>query len=68
MPLEAACSDAGFSCQTKFLAKTEEELQKQIVDHAVEAHGLEHEDFTPDLLRKIRSITHRTDNEIPDPH
>jgi len=65
--LEAACSDAGFSCQTKFSAKTEGELQKQILDHAVEVHGLDHEDFTPDLMRKLRSIMRGSEDETREP-
>jgi len=58
--LEAACSDAGFSCKAVFVAQTEEEIQKQIEQHAVAVHGLEKDDFTPDLQRKIKSMIRRS--------
>jgi predicted small metal-binding protein len=58
--LQAACSDAGFSCNAVFVAQTEEEIQNQIEEHAMAVHGLEKDDFTPDLLRKIKSMIRRS--------
>jgi len=60
---EMACADAGFSCKVRFSAKSQEVLQKQVEEHAIAVHGLEHDDFTPDLLRKLRSITRVTEGQ-----
>lgn len=57
--LQMACKDAGFSCKAVFLATSEEEIQKQIQQHAIEEHGLETSDFGPELQRKIKSLIQR---------
>ena len=58
--LEFECKDAGFSCKARFKAEDEKELQKQIEEHSIADHGLDEDDFTPDLQRKIKSLIRRS--------
>ena len=57
--LQFECKDAGFECKAVFLSKSEEELNKQIGQHAIDVHGLEPSDFTPELMRKVKASTRR---------
>jgi predicted small metal-binding protein len=57
--LQYACRTAGFDCDAVFTAKTEEELTKQIGQHAIEVHGLEPSDLSPELMRKIKASVQR---------
>jgi predicted small metal-binding protein len=58
--LRFECKDAGFDCKAVFLAKTEEELNNQIGQHAIDAHGLEASDFAPELMRKVKASIRRS--------
>ena len=58
--LTYSCRTAGFDCPAVFTTSTEEELTKQIRQHAVEVHGLEPSDLSPELMRKIRASIQRT--------
>ena len=58
--LRFECKDAGFDCKAVFSAKTEEELNDQIGKHAIDVHGLEADDFTPELMRKVKASIHRS--------
>ncbi|MDA4113512.1 MAG: DUF1059 domain-containing protein [Thaumarchaeota archaeon] len=58
--LRFECKDAGFECKAVFQSKSEEELNKQIGQHAVDVHGLEPSDLTPELLRKVKALTQRS--------
>jgi hypothetical protein len=40
--------------------KSEEELNKQIGQHAIDVHGLEPSDLIPELLRKVKALTQRS--------
>jgi predicted small metal-binding protein len=57
--LRYACRTAGFDCEAVFLSKTEEEMTKQINQHAIEAHGLEPSDLSPELMRKVKASIQR---------
>ncbi len=58
--LRYACKTAGFDCDAVFSSKTEEELTKQISQHAVEVHGLEPSDLSPELMRKVKASIERS--------
>jgi predicted small metal-binding protein len=58
--LRFECKDAGFDCKAVFIAKTEDELNKQIGQHAIDVHSLEPNDFTPELLRKVKASIRRS--------
>ena len=58
--LRLTCNDAGFSCAAVFIAKDEDELMKQVRQHASEVHAFEEENFTPELDRKIKTLIRRT--------
>jgi len=58
--LRYACRTAGFDCDAVFSSKTEEELTKQINQHAIEDHGLEPSDLSPELMRKVKASIERS--------
>jgi len=57
--LQYACKTAGFDCDAVFIANTEEDLTKQINQHAIESHGLEPSDLSPELMRKVKASIQR---------
>jgi predicted small metal-binding protein len=58
--LQYACRTAGLDCDAVFSAKTEKELFEQITQHAIEVHGLEPNDLSPELMRNVRAFIQRT--------
>lgn len=53
MSKEIECNNIVPGCEFKAHAETEEELLKQVGDHARDAHGLT--DVTPELLAKVKA-------------
>ena len=47
------CSDAGFDCEGKLRAESEEEILRQAAEHARTAHNLE---VTPELAQQLRTL------------
>jgi predicted small metal-binding protein len=58
--LQLTCLDAGFSCDKMFVSNNEEDLLKQVREHASEVHSFEEENFTPELQRKIKTLIRRS--------
>ncbi|MDA4135397.1 MAG: DUF1059 domain-containing protein [Thaumarchaeota archaeon] len=58
--LQYSCRTSGLDCDAIFSAKTEEEIIKQINQHAIDVHGLEPSDLSPELMRKVKSSIQRT--------
>jgi predicted small metal-binding protein len=56
--LECKCRDLGFDCGAVFVGENDEEVQKQAHQHGIAEHSLEESDFSPALVRKIKSSTH----------
>ncbi len=52
MTKHIACGDVVPGCDWKADAATEEELVKQVVEHAAEAHGVR--EVSPDLAKKVK--------------
>lgn len=53
MSKEIECGKVVPGCKFKAHAETEEELLKQVADHAREAHGVT--EVSPELLAKVKS-------------
>jgi predicted small metal-binding protein len=53
--LRYACRTAGFDCDAVFSTKTGEQMTEQIHKHAIEVHGLEASDLSPELMRKVKA-------------
>jgi predicted small metal-binding protein len=51
-----ACADFGMSCPFVAHGKTDEEVLKQIEQHGREVHGYKDEDFTPEMMEKMKSL------------
>ncbi|MEZ0542140.1 DUF1059 domain-containing protein [Fibrella arboris] len=49
------CRDAGFDCNAKIQADTEEEILAQAADHASSVHGVT---VTPELAEGLKSLIH----------
>lgn len=47
------CSDAGFDCEGKVTADSEEEILNQAAAHAREAHNVE---ITPEMAEQIKTL------------
>ncbi len=47
------CRDVGFDCDGVIRAETEEELLKQVAEHAKTAHNLK--EVTPEIVEKVRA-------------
>lgn len=60
MMLQLTCLDAGFSCDALFVSDNEDDLLKQMRKHAIDVHSFEEENFTPELLRKIKTLIRRS--------
>ncbi len=58
--LQLTCIDAGFSCDALFVSDNEDDLMKQVRKHAGEVHSFDEENFTPELLRKIKTLIRRS--------
>lgn len=53
-----SCKDAGINCNFVAHGKTNDEVLKQAADHGKKVHGMKDADFTPDKLKKFRSLIH----------
>jgi predicted small metal-binding protein len=54
MPYSLYCSDLGVPCDHVSEGRTEDELLRNVRDHAKEAHGIQ--DFPPEMLTKINRL------------
>ncbi len=53
------CSDAGFDCEGKIRAASEEEILKQAAEHARTVHNIE---VTPEMAGQLKTLI-RDDEE-----
>ena len=49
------CRDAGFDCDRKIRAETEEEILNQAGEHVRTVHNVE---VTPEMASKVKSLIH----------
>ena len=49
------CRDVGFDCDGVVRAESEEELLRQVAEHAQTVHGVE---VTPELVEQMKSLVH----------
>ena len=56
MTMIVQCKDVGFECEGVVKAETEEELLKQVAEHAKTVHGLE--EVTEEVVEKVKSVIH----------
>ena len=47
------CRDAGFNCEHEVRAESEEELLRQVAEHAQTVHNVE---VTPELVEQVKSL------------
>jgi predicted small metal-binding protein len=47
------CRDVGFDCEGVVRAESEEELLRQVAEHAQTAHDVE---VTPELVEQVKSL------------
>ncbi len=47
------CRDAGFDCEHVVRAESEEELLRQVAEHAQTVHNVE---ATPELVEQVKSL------------
>jgi predicted small metal-binding protein len=47
------CRDVGFDCEGVVRAESEEELLRQVAEHAQTVHDVE---VTPELVEKVKSL------------
>lgn len=47
------CRDAGFDCEGVVRAESEEDLLRQVAEHAQAVHGVE---VTPELVEQVKSL------------
>ena len=47
------CRDAGFDCKHEVRAESEEELLRQVAEHAQTVHDVE---VTPELVEQVKSL------------
>lgn len=57
------CRDVGFDCEGVVRAETEEELLRQVAEHARTVHGVE---ATPELVERVKRQTRQ--EERPGEH
>jgi len=50
------CREAGFDCDHVVKGETEEEVMKRGTEHAMNAHGMNEEDITPEFKDKVRGL------------
>jgi predicted small metal-binding protein len=55
-----ACRDVGYNCDCILEGKTEEEVIKNGLEHAMEEHGMKPVDVTPQLKEKLRGLIHNS--------
>jgi len=55
MALVVHCRDVGFDCEGVCKAESEEELLKQVAEHASSVHGVE--EVTDEIVEKVKSVT-----------
>jgi len=53
MTKQLACGDVVEGCARKFEASNEEELMKQVAEHAAAAHGVK--EVPPELLAQVKA-------------
>ena len=54
MALVVHCRDVGFDCDGVVKAETEEELLRQVAEHAAKDHGLT--EVTDEIVAKVKSV------------
>ena len=54
MTLVLRCKDVGFDCDGIVRAESEEELLKQVVEHANTVHGVE--EVSGEMVEKVKSV------------
>lgn len=52
---QLACRDLGMDCDFIVTAETEEEIMSKGGEHGKEVHGYTDEDFTPEMIDKVKS-------------
>jgi predicted small metal-binding protein len=52
MTLVVHCRDIGFDCDGVIKAENEEQLMKQVAEHAKDVHNVN--EVTPELVQKVR--------------
>jgi predicted small metal-binding protein len=56
--LTLSCKDIGFDCNQVVKAGTEEEIIRDITEHAMKQHDMEAENMTPKMKEIIRKFIH----------
>lgn len=54
--LSLRCSDAGFECNRVIRGETEDEIMKEVSEHASRDHGIRHEDMNQQMIEKIKNL------------
>jgi predicted small metal-binding protein len=54
--LTLSCKDVGFDCNYVVKAGTEEEVIRNITEHAIKQHGMKAENMTPKMEEIIRKF------------
>ena len=54
MTLVVRCKDVGFDCESVARAESEEELLKQVAEHAGSVHGVA--EVTEEIVAKVKSV------------
>jgi predicted small metal-binding protein len=56
-----ACRDVGYNCDCILEGKTEEDVIKNGLEHALKEHGMKPEDVTPELRdEKLKGLIHNS--------
>jgi predicted small metal-binding protein len=55
-----ACRDVGYNCDCILEGKTEEDVIKDGLEHALQEHGMKREDVTPELKAKLKGLVHNS--------
>jgi len=50
------CRKAGFDCDYTVKGETEEEVMRNGLEHAKNAHNMNEEDITPEMQQKIKGL------------
>ncbi len=54
--LTLTCSDAGFDCSRVIRGETEDDVMKEVAEHASKDHGIRSEDMNSQMIQKIKSL------------
>lgn len=54
--LSLRCSDAGFDCSRVIKGETEDDIMKEVSEHASTDHGIRPEDMNPQMIQKIKNL------------